>query len=244
MKNLTLKNKEMLSRWLSVILWVSFILWAVTMSIIIASSDTRFFMKQYKISNAAQIIGIDERSLEAVTITLQEYLNGKAPTLDVAVERNGTVQQFFNQREKDHMVDVLVLFDFARIVMKISSCVMIIIGILYCTVLRQEGKAPAVIKTYLKVLAVTAILVGIIAFFAVINFDKLWTFAHTVVFSNDLWLLDPNTDMLINLVPLSFFMAITTRIALIFGGILSVPLVGFVLSKLIKKANAKEKIAP
>ena len=44
-----------------------------------------------------------------------------------------------------------------------------------------------------------------LAAWGMVNFNGLfWTF-HQVVFSNDLWLMNPETDLLVALMPLSFF---------------------------------------
>ena len=40
---------------------------------------------------------------------------------------------------------------------------------------------------------------------------------HHIFFDNDLWILDPSTDLLINIVPEPFFMDTAGRIALTFG---------------------------
>ena len=39
----------------------------------------------------------------------------------------------------------------------------------------------------------------------VVNFDGLFVTFHKVAFANDLWLLNPNTDVLLALMPLPFF---------------------------------------
>lgn len=235
--------------WLKVLLvlfWICYILFFLSFSVLWASGDTAFFMKQYKSYNAAQTIGISEESLEKVTVVLQDYLKGKADSLDIEVERNGTVQQFFNQREKDHMVDVVVLFDFARRVQGVTPTAMLIILAVLVIVLARKSeqlKIKQLIRPYFPTVGVIAVLSAVIAFFAAVNFERLWHFAHTLVFSNDLWLLDPNTDMLINLVPLQFFIAITTRIAILFGAALLLPIAVYAINAIIIKAKAKENAA-
>lgn len=37
------------------------------------------------------------------------------------------------------------------------------------------------------------------------RFYKLWTWLHTIFFSNQLWLLDPNTDFMICMLPETIF---------------------------------------
>ena len=190
-----------------------------TLSVIVivieyCSYDSVFFQKQFQSYDAKGVIGITEAELADVTAVLQGYLRGDVPTLDVEVVRAGERVQFFNEREKFHMIDVLVLFNFARFV-KGFSLVAAFGFALLLFVLQRKNTLAFLSKT---VLWFVGSVFAIIAAFALVisqNFEKAWNFAHTLDFSNDLWLLDPSTDMLINLVPLEFFIAITARIAIL-----------------------------
>ena len=44
-----------------------------------------------------------------------------------------------------------------------------------------------------------------LAVWGIVNFDGLFVTFHKVAFTNDLWLLNPNTDVLLALMPLPFF---------------------------------------
>ena len=57
-------------------------------------------------------------------------------------------------------------------------------------------------------------------------------------FNNDLWILDPSTDMLINIVPEGFFMDTAERIAFLFGS-LSLILFGLCLIMTLKNKHRK-----
>lgn len=49
------------------------------------------------------------------------------------------------------------------------------------------------------------------------DFTKYFVIFHHIFFNNDLWLLDPATDLLINIVPEPFFVDTASYIALVFG---------------------------
>jgi integral membrane protein (TIGR01906 family) len=49
-----------------------------------------------------------------------------------------------------------------------------------------------------------------------LDFDRAFTVFHMLFFPNDLWILDPSVDLLINMVPLGFFIDISIFI----GGLL------------------------
>ena len=55
---------------------------------------------------------------------------------------------------------------------------------------------------------------GAFALWAAIDFDGAFVFFHRALFDNDLWLLDPATDLLIRICPESMFMAMGRMIAL------------------------------
>ena len=51
----------------------------------------------------------------------------------------------------------------------------------------------------------------------IFDFDTFWTAFHHVVFTNDLWLLDPKVSTMINMFPLNFFLAMCTGILVRFA---------------------------
>lgn len=70
------------------------------------------------------------------------------------------------------------------------------------------------------------ICVGTLIFFALLaalagiissNFSKYFIVFHHIFFDNDLWMLDPRTDLLINIVPEPFFMDTAARIGVVYG---------------------------
>ena len=57
--------------------------------------------------------------------------------------------------------------------------------------------------TLLAVLAA----VTVVVILAVIDFNRLFVLFHKIAFTNDLWLLNPRTDLLIRLMPIEFFVS-------------------------------------
>jgi integral membrane protein (TIGR01906 family) len=53
--------------------------------------------------------------------------------------------------------------------------------------------------------------------FTLLDFNKYFTYFHLIFFDNDLWLLDPETDLLIQMLPEEFFISIFKRIVLLFS---------------------------
>lgn len=144
------------------------------------------------------------------------YLRGRRPDLHVPATIDGQNREFFNEREIAHMEDVRGLFLDALTLRKI--CIGIIIGTILILVL---------LKADLKKLLPKAILAGSSLFFLILaalsliistDFTKYFIMFHHIFFNNDLWILNPETDLLINIVPEPFFMDTAFRIGMTFAG--------------------------
>ena len=88
------------------------------------------------------------------------------------------------------------------------------------------------------VFAVSAVLAGIIA----TDFNKYFIIFHHIFFNNDLWMLNPDTDLLINIVPEPFFMDTAARIAATYGVSVLTQYLQFVsLSCIIRRKRKRAK---
>ena len=151
--------------------------------------------------------------------------------LHVTTTMGGEQREFFNEREIAHMEDVQVLFLKALSIRRI--CLVLGAGLLILM---------AATKARMGRVLPPSLCMGTGLFFALItalgliistDFTKYFIMFHHIFFSNDLWILDPATDMLINIVPEGFFMDTAARIALLFGS-LSLILFGVCLLLTIK----------
>jgi len=55
-------------------------------------------------------------------------------------------------------------------------------------------------------------LLAILLLLMAIDFYKYFTYFHEIFFTNDLWLLNPKTDILIQMLPLEFFSSIAYKV--------------------------------
>lgn len=180
------------------------------------SYNLNFYMSSYKKNNVSQITGMDEKDLKRVTIKIMDYLKNKEDNLEIEVHIRGELREAFGEREKLHMVDVKKLFLNGYIIRNTG----IILLVLSTIIILIKSQKP--IKDMLTSLLYSGILsfliVIVIYILTKIDFDKYFTYFHEIFFNNDLWLLDPD-ELLIQLVPLEFFIDITTRIIGWFLGI-------------------------
>ena len=59
-----------------------------------------------------------------------------------------------------------------------------------------------------------AVPLGLFAAWAALDFSAAFNFFHEMLFTNDLWLLNPATDLLIRICPIGMFMSMGARIGL------------------------------
>ena len=106
----------------------------------------------------------------------------------------------FNQKEQTHMADVQQLFQLCSHV-SLGSAILTLVG--WLTTHKRPSFWRIVRRTVCCVLAYVTILVLL----AMLDFNSLFILFHKVAFTNDLWLLNPQTDLLIRLMPIEFFIS-------------------------------------
>lgn len=194
--------------------------------------------------------GISDEDLRTLDAALAHYLAGMPQELVMPLESepgaysvlalnvNGTLQPAFNDREMAHLEDCYRLFELLRKVRRrlIPWSVLLVVAGAYLLSDRNKARRVAWLSPLILLLPL-----GAFALWAAIDFDGAFTFFHRVLFTNDLWLLDPRTDLLIRICPESMFMAMGGMLALRGLTILAgVPAVATGLTLIWPKPKAKE----
>ena len=186
---------------------LSLIILILCSAIEIPTFSYNFYKYEYEKNNVYETIGISELDLKNVTEKLFSYMKGESKDLAINSYINGENREFFNEKEKQHMVDVQLLFIIGFTVRKISFIIFLIT--LFSAFIFSDKKT---LDTYLRawIFGLTSIMaIGLLSIiFIVGDFDSNFTAFHEIFFSNDLWILDPQQDLLINIVPLNFFIDI------------------------------------
>ena len=192
----------------------------ILLSVFTVVNTNSFYSQQYREIGADKSTGVSLEDLDEITTMLLDYLNDKRDNLDMHVEKWGQLKPVFDDRETSHMVDVKNLYAFFEKTMYItfitSAAILIYLFI-------KDGKTQFftnAVKGYLSALVVAIILCVIFATAFTVGFNSFWTLFHEVMFTNDLWLLDPRVSTMINMYPLPFWLAMCTvilqRFAIIF----------------------------
>ncbi|MTI56411.1 TIGR01906 family membrane protein [Geosporobacter ferrireducens] len=176
-----------------------------------------FYLSTYEKNNVQESTGMGMRDLERVTIKLMDYLKDREENLDIQATIRGEMREIFGDREKLHMIDVKQLFLKAFALRKLGF---LLIAIALMAIYRlSNDPLRDIYKSVLWSGLVPLIFALILLILMQIDFNKYFTHFHEIFFDNDLWLLDPEKEVLIQMVPLEFFIEISTKIFSWFLGI-------------------------
>ena len=175
-----------------------------------------------------------------------------APKLQIEVQMGGQKRGFFTEREILHMEDVRNLFVGAqelRISALLLAAVLLFLLWALCrknkagnihagashtgailhagaeNSFEDEGKhifGCSVAKGLLIGTGIFLVLCILLGIAVASDFTNAFITFHHIFFSNDLWILDPSVDMLVNIVPEGFFFDTASRILILFTGFLIV----------------------
>ena len=190
-----------------------------------AYSDYGWYEKEYTKYEVLDDLEMEMDDVIHVTEEMMAYLRGNRKDLVVDTVVNDEEREFFNEREKAHMVDVQNLFIGGLWIRRIALLIFVL-AVVAMIKIRADWKR-LLAKSFLIGLGV---FIGITAGAGLLfmsDFNKYFTMFHEIFFDNDLWLLDPRTDLLIRMLPEGFFMDMVVRIGIIF---LILLLLGVVIS--------------
>ena len=177
-----------------------------------------YFEKEYAKYNVLDSLpSMTMDDLLHVTDEMMDYLRGDRDDLHVTTTMGGEQREFFNEREIAHMEDVRGLFLKALSIRRV--CLVLGAGLLILMA-ATKARMGRVLPPFLCMgTGLFFALITVLGLIISTDFTKYFIMFHHIFFTNDLWILDPATDMLINIVPEGFFMDTAARIALLFGSL-------------------------
>lgn len=190
-----------MNRVLSIVVVLSCFFLLFSFSTEAMSQDQAYYVAQMEKNGIPDVTGKSMDSLSEISSALRAYLKrGEGDILS----------PYFSASEIDHMVDVYALFKLMR------TLTVFILGLaalcLYILSLRTGWRRA------LKMTGESAIgvLVALLLFSIIValNFHAAWFKFHEIFFSNDLWLMDPEKDLMIQMLPEPFFFGMVKRIGL------------------------------
>lgn len=142
-----------------------------------------------------------DMTMEAATGVMHdimEYMMGRSDDINVYAVNEGVNRPFLSLDAQQHMTDCRGIVEHLKVfrVIGVAVFVMLVIYIKKKGELRLRGILYGFVAAAVVVLAAVALAGG---------FSGAFVLFHELAFDNDLWLIDPNVDNLINLLPEGFF---------------------------------------
>lgn len=186
--------------------------WGLLFSVGSVAFDHRFYMDFYRQEQLADQLGMTPSDLETGIFAMTDYVEGKRSDMSVYVEKHGEITQAFNEKEKAHMIDVRALWQHALMTGRICLIVSVLLAV-FC-VWRFGGKEAVFVlgRGFFQGFACFMVVLLFFGFWALADFSGFWVQFHHLFFTNDLWLLDPATDFMIQICPENLFSAMVLRI--------------------------------
>lgn len=195
-----MKGKGLLAGLGVALFWLILCLWLTV-------ADQTFFQKEFEKLDSAHLAGITGEEMETVSRFLSRYLltgTGENPMVVI----QGETQNFFQQRELDHLRDVRNLF-------RISYVVQLILVILGIVLYRRDKRfwcradfCSGFWKGNLLFLA----MIGFLALFAALDFTKAFGLFHRFLFPSGNWSFNPMKYRMVRIMPRQFFLDAAVRV--------------------------------
>lgn len=115
----------------------------------------------------------------------------------------------FNEREIRHMEDVHQLMTYLDILTKVS----LFLSLAFAYLLIRRYGYGEFYNILLGSILIIFIFLSILILFISVDFQRAFVVFHELLFTNDLWLLDPKTDLMIQMLPENFFSGMAINIA-------------------------------
>ena len=185
-----------------------------------------FYQEEFAKLDTPAKTGLSEEELDCAARSLLNYINGSSDDL-------GEAESILREVEILHMADVRELYSTAY---ALGVC-SFIIGIILIVIEGIRNGRTILARGVMASSAFYVILIASIGVFAAVNFNAFWTAFHRLVFTNEMWLLEP-TDMLVRIVEGRFFDDLVMRIA---GNIMAIVLGCGIITGLMSGFRVRKK---
>jgi len=196
-----------------VITMLGFFIANIASAIVLGSFQRSYFERFYDANETYEELNMSKSDLMMATDRLLDYIVGKEESLEFDVVVANQQTQMFNEKEIEHMIDVKTLYN-AMVVVQYVGYGMFLLSIIIGLAIYKKKLFPILLEASKKALVFLLVIIVGIGLMAIIDFNSFWNAFHKVLFTNDLWLLNPATDRMIVMVPLHFFQQLVARIVL------------------------------
>ena len=174
--------------------------------------DPGIYLDLQKKAGVQETAGISQADLVQLDVNIANYLAGKYDDPNLEIEVWGEMQPAFNERELAHLADCRKLF--APTMSLWLNIGMAVAGVGLVMLARERMITRGSLTALCIASAAIILPVAVLGIWAAIDFASAFNFFHRILFTNDLWMLNPETDLLIRICPASMFANMGLRIGL------------------------------
>ena len=148
-------------------------------------------------------LGVDAGQYDDYARLITRYLKGQTDVLQITDDTGS--RDAFSEKENLHMQDVRGLIRLLRLI-RVSAGALALFGAFALFVhARKGGDGTALLKGAAAGACLWLVCGAVLTALALSGFESFFIGFHRLFFRNDLWLLNPQTDLLIALMPTTFF---------------------------------------
>lgn len=188
-----------------------------------------YYKTEYEKYNIPEQLGMSMEALMDSTEKLLLYLKDTRNDLDFKGRFDWGEEEFFSQRDKDHMIDVKGLFLKGYLLRNTSLVYLAAFILMLFWRNSNRERLRSLARIGIAVAAAGIVPVLLLVVLMNIDFYKYFTIFHEIFFTNDLWLLDPAQDRLINMFPQDFFTDMAFSISYLYIAEMALILIGSLL---------------
>lgn len=219
-------------------LFLALVLFATAAVVYGIAGDKALMAAEMRRHAPPKVSGLPEEQYGGMGQMIAEYLTGKRDVFQYSFSGDdGNEVVCFQSHEADHMADCQSLIRLAaklRLYLAGISLMMLAAGLL----LRKQRKSYA--AGMITGFSLTAAVGVLVLVWGMISFDSLFIAFHRVFFTNEGWLLDARTDMLIRLMPTSFFISLGMKVLLGTAAMVLAALGAAVILRTAGKRNSRQ----
>lgn len=199
---------RLLARFATVCFVVALPIFLVTANVRFLAGEERLYERGFRKYDADEATGLPFSELDRAAEEIIDYFEDDAETLRIRVTRAGEEEPLFSAREVEHMADVksVMRFVFRLNEVSLGFVLSYIAGVFLWARAASLRRLAKEALAAIGLMAAAAAAVGVLA---IIGFEAMWERFHKVLFTNDLWQLNPRTDRLIQMFPEEFWQETT-----------------------------------
>lgn len=204
----------------------------ISLIVLIFSVEYFSFNTEYIHENVSEDLNvvINNDDIYKTVKSLTDYLKQDIDNLEFTITKNNEEVNAFNEIEIIHMIDVKKIYE------NISKLKYILIALIGTVIFIIRKKY--LVNSFYYSTIISLVFTVILGILITMDFNKTFIKFHELIFTNEFWILNPKTDLLIQLVPSKFFSDIAKNIVILFLGInVALSLIGFQIKKILINAN-------